>query len=98
PVAGVRRPVRPPFECADVTERAAMDAAHVRVQRPLEPHALHPVERRAARLFAILDGHSHDEAYRTYVRRPGGARAGDSQANAAAADRAAPRPLLPPRE
>ena len=34
-----------------------MDAAHVRVQRPLERHAAHAVERHLARLLAILDPH-----------------------------------------
>ena len=54
-VAG--RPVGSPFERPHVAERAAVHAAHVRVERPGERHALHGVERRLARLFPVL--HSH---------------------------------------
>ena len=57
PVAVVRGPVGAPLERAHVTERAAVDAAHVRVQRPLERHPLHAVERAPAGLLAILDPH-----------------------------------------
>src|SRR6185437_562900 len=56
-VAVVGRPVGSKLERSHVTERAPVGAAHVRVQRPAEPHALHPVQRAAARLFAILDLH-----------------------------------------
>ena len=41
PVAVVRRPVGALLEGPHVTERAAVDAAHVRVQRPVEAHPLH---------------------------------------------------------
>ena len=56
-VAVVGWPVGAPLEGADVTERAAVDAAHVRVQRPVERHALDAVERDLARLLAVLDAH-----------------------------------------
>ena len=39
PVAFVRRPVGALLEVPDVTERAAMRAAHVGVERPAERHA-----------------------------------------------------------
>ena len=45
-VAVVGRPVGALLERADVTERAAVDAAHVRVERPVERHALDAVQRR----------------------------------------------------
>src|SRR5207342_1751324 len=45
------------LEGADVTEGAAVDTAHIGVQRPLERHAAHAVERHLARLLAILDPH-----------------------------------------
>ena len=89
-------PVGAPLEGAHVTERAAVDAAHVRVEGPGEPHALHPVQRRAARLFAILNRHSRAACYRTYVRNARRGRAGDPAADAAAAERAEARPLLLP--
>ena len=92
PVAVVRRPVRALLERPDVTERAAVDAAHVRVQRPLEAHALHRVEGALAGLFAILDPHVLGREYRTDVRT---ARRRYSAAHAAAADRPEARPLLP---
>ena len=57
PVAIVRGTIGPLLEGADVTERAAVDAAGVRVQRPGEWHSLDAVQRRAARLLAVLDGH-----------------------------------------
>jgi len=53
----VRRPVGPRLERADVAERAAVGAAHVRVERPGERHAAHPVEGAAARLLAVLGAH-----------------------------------------
>src|SRR4051812_7935999 len=57
PVAVVERPVRTQLEGAHVTERALVDAAHVRVQGPVERHPLDPVERHLARLLAILRAH-----------------------------------------
>ena len=57
PVAVVGGPVGAPLERADVAERAPVHAAHVRVQRPLERHALDAVERGPAGLLAILDPH-----------------------------------------
>ena len=95
-VAVVRRTVGALLERAHITERAAVDAAHVRVERPAEAHPLHPVECGAARLFAILDGHPRGPSYRTYVRNARRGRAGDPPPDAAAADRAAARPLLLP--
>ncbi len=56
-VAGVGRPVGAQLERPDVTERAAMDAAHVRVERPVEGHPGDPVQRRLARLDPILGAH-----------------------------------------
>ena len=56
-VAVVGRPVGPLLERPDVTERAAVHAAHVRVQRPVERHALDAVQRDLARLLAVLDPH-----------------------------------------
>src|SRR3984893_7185293 len=56
-VAVVGGPVSSPLEGPHVAEGAAVDAAHVRVQRPRERHPTYPVERRAARLFAV--GHAH---------------------------------------
>ena len=56
-VALVRRAVGAQLEGADVTERAAVRAAHVRVERPAERHALHAVERDLARLLAVLRPH-----------------------------------------
>ena len=53
-VAVVGGPVGALLEGADVTERAAVDAAGVRVQRPGERHPLDAVERGAARLLAVL--------------------------------------------
>ena len=50
-----RRPVGAQLERADVAERAAVRATHVRVERPGERHALDPVERDLARLLAVLD-------------------------------------------
>ena len=58
PVALVRGAVGAAFETAHVTECAAMRAAHVRVEAPVEAHPGHPVERRATRLLAI--GGAHD--------------------------------------
>ena len=56
-VAVVGGAIGPLLEGADVTERAAVDAAGVRVQRPGERHPLDAVQRGAARLLAVLDGH-----------------------------------------
>src|SRR6185437_16680927 len=52
------------LEGADVAEGAAVDAAHVRVQGPVERHPLDPVERAAARLLAVLDRHGRTIANR----------------------------------
>ena len=93
-VAVVRRAVGAPLERTDVTERAAVDAAHVGVERPPEAHALHTVQRGAAgssRYSTRIRG----PVYRTYVRKAGRARTGDPARDPAAADRAAARPLLP---
>src|SRR6202040_1867520 len=92
PVTIVRGAVRSLLECPYVAERAAVDAAHVRVQGPLEAHALDRVEGALAGLFAILDPHVLGRQYRTGVRT---ARRRYSAADAAAADRAEARPLLP---
>ena len=51
-------PVGPLLERPDVTERAAVDAAHVRIERPGERHALDAVERGLARLLAIFRPHA----------------------------------------
>ncbi len=53
----VRRTVCSLLEGADVTERAAVHATHVRIQGPFEGHPAHPVESDAARLLAIFDSH-----------------------------------------
>ena len=65
-VAVVGGPVGAQLERADVTERAAVDAARVRVERPRERHPLDAVQRAPARLLAVLDPHRRQ--YRTYVR------------------------------
>ena len=57
PVAVVRGAVGALLEVPDVTERAAVHAAHVRVERPLERHPANLRERRLARLEAVLDAH-----------------------------------------
>ena len=62
-VAVVGRPVGAPLEGADVTERAAVGAAHVRVERPVERHALargsaptlHGSSRYSARIAASIE-------------------------------------------
>ena len=54
------------LEVPHVAERAAVDAAHVRVQRPLEGHALDAVQRAAAGLFPVLRAHA--SIIGTYVR------------------------------
>ena len=56
-VAVVRRTVGALLEVPDVTERAAVRAAHVRVERPPERHAADLRERRLARLDPVLDPH-----------------------------------------
>src|SRR5258705_336272 len=56
-VTVVRWSVGTPLVRAHVAVRAAVHAAHVRIERPLEPHALDAIERRPARLFAILRTH-----------------------------------------
>ena len=61
PVGGARS--------ADVAEGAAVGAAHVRVQRPLERHALNPVERRPAGLLAVFDRHGRTIANTTFARK-----------------------------
>ena len=80
-VAVVGRPVGALLEGADVTERAAVDAAHVGVERPVEAHALDAVQGAAARLFAVLGGHV--TIIRTYVRtdRRNGALLAQTRAN-----------------
>src|SRR5258707_7611937 len=62
----VGRPPHPPLEGADVTERAAVDAAHVRLQRPLEHHPAHTVQRTPPRLLAVLRGHALQHSERTF--------------------------------
>ena len=57
PVPVVGRAVRHPLERADVAERAAVGAAHVRVEGPLERHVRHAVQRRLAGLLAVLGAH-----------------------------------------
>ena len=52
------RPVGAPLERAHVTERAAVHAAHVRVERPVERHPGDAVQRTAAGLDPILDPHA----------------------------------------
>ena len=81
PVPIVRRAVGTLLEVTDVTERAAVHAAHVRVDRPPERHAAHLGQRRLARLDSVL-GTAHLSRW-TYVggrassrpegRRPAGA-------------------------
>ena len=56
-VAVVRGTLRPLLEVPDVAERAAVDATHVRVERPPKRHAAHLRERRLAWLDPILDPH-----------------------------------------
>jgi hypothetical protein len=53
----VPRPVGARLERTDVTERAAVRAAHVRVEREGERHAADAVERVTARLLAVLGSH-----------------------------------------
>ena len=60
PVAVIRRPIRTLLERADVAERAAVGAAHVRVERPRERHAADAVQRRPAGLLPIVDGHAEE--------------------------------------
>ena len=57
PVAIVGRTVGALLEVPDVTERAAVRAAHVRIERPAERHAANLCERRLARLDPVLDAH-----------------------------------------
>ena len=68
-VGGAGGPVGAALERSDVTERAAVDTAHVGVERPLERHPRDAVQRRAARLDPVRG--SHLRQYRTYVRLPG---------------------------
>ncbi len=56
-VAVVGRAVGAQLEGADVAERAAVDAPHVRVQRPVEGHAADAVQSRSAGLFPVLGTH-----------------------------------------
>ena len=56
-VAVVEGPVGAVLERADVAEGAAVDAPRVGVERPVERHPAHAVERRPAPLLAILDSH-----------------------------------------
>src|SRR5438105_4199959 len=56
-VAIVRWPIGAFLERAHIAERAAVGAARVRVQRPLEGHARNTVQGRATRLEAIITAH-----------------------------------------
>src|SRR4029453_6601451 len=56
-VAIVGLPVGAEREGADVAEGAPVDAAHVRVQRPVEGHALDAVQSAAAGLLSVLRPH-----------------------------------------
>ena len=76
PTAG-RRAAR----SADVTEGAAVDTAHVRVERPVERHALDAVERQLAGLLAVLDPHARSIEHTFASARC------DTAADAGAADR-----------
>ena len=71
PVAVVRGAVGTLLEVADVTERAAVHAAHVRVDRPPERHAAHLGQRRLARLDPVLDPH-RSRIEHMFVRGKGG--------------------------
>ncbi len=57
-VALAGRTVGPLLERPDVTERAAVDAAHVRVERPGERHPSDAVESGLARLLAVFHPHA----------------------------------------
>src|SRR4029077_17325827 len=57
-VTVVGGPVGPGLERPDVAERAPMDAADIRVERPRERHPFDPVESGATRLFAIDGTHT----------------------------------------
>src|SRR5579862_938253 len=61
-VAVVPRPVGACLERTDVTERALVDTAHVRVERPGEGHPAYAVESVSARLLAVVDAHSHADS------------------------------------
>ncbi len=65
----VRGPFGTLLESTDVTEGAAVHAAHVRIQGPLEPHPLHTVQRAPARLFSVLGPHQ-DIIEHTFVSTP----------------------------
>ena len=68
PVTVVGRPVGAMLEVPHVAERAPVHAAHVRIERPLEAHALDRIQGALAGLFAILDAHDLSGEYRTSVR------------------------------
>ena len=103
-VAVVRRTVGSLLEVAD-EQNAAVHAAHVGVERPLERHATDLRQRRLARLDSVLDPHpssiehmfAHGKAKRgpSRVARWTSSR-GDPPRHAAAADAAGARPRLPP--
>ena len=65
-VAVVRGPIGAALEGAHVAERAAVDASHVGVERPLEAHPLDAVQRAPAGLFPVLG--AHGSIIGTYVR------------------------------
>src|SRR5262249_26990707 len=103
PVLLTRGAVRAQLVRPDVAERAAVRAAHVGVQRPVEGHPADPIERRSAGLLAVLD--AHDPKYRTHVRTRklleyfrGRSRASGRHPppDLSAPDEAGPRALLPP--
>ena len=92
-VAVVGRPVGAQLEGADVTERAAVRAAHVRVERPAERHPL-------TRFSALRQGssrysHAHHRQYRTYVRTRSRSLPGIVRVTSPDADEARPRPRAP---
>jgi hypothetical protein len=69
-VTVVERAVGPTLEGPHVAERAAMDAAHVGVERPVEHHPLDAVEGALAGLLAVFG--THTPIIRTCVRVCGG--------------------------
>ena len=66
-VAVVPRPVGSRLEGADVTERAAVCAAHVRVERPGERHPADAVEGAAAGLLPVLGSHLSEDSEHMFV-------------------------------
>ena len=57
-VAVVGGPVGASLEGPHVAERAAVNAAHVRIERPVEHHPFDAIEGALARLLAVLDSHA----------------------------------------